>query len=423
MMYRGTEIGLIVLLVFQVLLPIPQVCATESHYTVDVGLTIEEIYDDNIFLRPNDEVSDLISTITPTISLDAMSPKKGIDLDCQIGFVVYGRNSDYNTVRHAAGIDAFYRFGQYSRLDFADTFYRTEEPREPSEATVITRRTRNVYYRNAGNIQFSHQFGEQNRFYTGYNDVYLDNGDPEIEDSRIASPFVGLDYGISAKNRIEADLRYSVGDYEQTPDFKQLRETVRLVRSSSGKKRLVGSYSHSSLDYDTGRRDYSIDDVNLLYSTGSSAHLQLTAGIGYFTYNPEEGNNTDGISYQAAVDKTLERGSVSLSGQGGYRQELIEAENLGFAKFWSFDGSAGYFLSPALTASAGAGYFEEEFIEQQLDRRDKLWSASAGLDYSYRSWFTVGLSGQHAELDSNVNLYDYTDNRIVLRIGAIYNLK
>ncbi|MDQ7837629.1 MAG: outer membrane beta-barrel protein [Thermodesulfobacteriota bacterium] len=435
---------------------VPSVRA-ECRYKFTPSLSVDEKYDDNIFLRSTDETSDWTSTISPALSLDAQCPTRGITLNYSPGFVFYKRYTEYNTVRHNGNLSAFLQAGPHTRIDFRDSFYRTEEPREQMEAMLVgwrglvhrdefgqpivlryeydlpvfdvdivpeisyaIRRTRNTYYRNTGDIKVSHQFGPKDNFFVGYNDNHLENSDPEIEDTRIQTPFAGVSYWFDVKNGLDLNVRHSISDYETNPDFKQYTGGARLVHLFSQDSSISLAYNYTDMNYDPGGTDYVIHDGMVSYSISPGPHTTLSAGVGYFLRNPERGGTNDGLSYQASIGQKFERGSVFVGGQGGYRQELSDAENLGFAKFWSANGGINYLLLPELTASGGLSYVEEKFIEQ-ADRRDKLWSATAGLAYSYRRWLSLSLSGQHTERDSNVGLNDYDDNQIMLRITASYN--
>ncbi|MDI6789438.1 MAG: outer membrane beta-barrel protein [Thermodesulfobacteriota bacterium] len=421
---------------------VPSVRA-ECRYKFTPSLSVEEKYDDNIFLRSTDETSDWTSTISPAVAFDAQCPTRGVTLNYNPGFVFYKRYTEYNTVRHNGNLSAFWQAGPYTRIDVRDSFYRTEEPREQMEAihvtryyyqpygpyllvwpedTIVyaTRRTRNTYYRNTGDIKISHQFGLKDSFFVGYNDSHLENRDPAIEDTRIQTPSAGISYWFDVKNGLDLDVRYSVSDYETSPDFKQHTDTLRFTHLLGPDSRCSASYTYTDMDYDPGRTDYVIHSGNISYSKSMGPHTALNAGIGYFLRNPENGGTSDGLNYQAGIDQKIERGNVSVGGAGGYRQELSDAENLGFTKFWSANGRISYLLLPNTTVNGGVSYLEEKFIEQ-VDRRDTVWSATAGLAYSYRQWLTLSLSGQHTERDSSADINDYDDNQIMLRITASYN--
>ncbi len=417
----------------------------EYRYDFVPSLSVEEKYDDNIFLSSTDETSDWTSNISPQIAFDVQYSTRGITLSYSPGFVFYKRYTEYNTVRHNGNLTAFLQAGPYTRIDFRDSFYRTEEPREQVDASYAkglrvffdeygrpvsfqpvdmivyaARRTRNPYYRNTGDIKVSHQFSPKDSMFVGYNDNHLENKDPEIEDTRIQTPFAGVSYWFDVQNGLDLDVRHSVSDYETSPDFKQNTDTVRFTHLLGENSSCSASYTYTDMDYDPGQTDYVIHSGNISYSKSMGTHTALSAGIGYFLRNPERGGTSDGLNYQVGIDQKFERGSISVGGQGGYRQEVSDAENLGFAKFWSADGGIKYLLLPDLTASGGINYMEERFTEQG-NRRDTLWSATAGLAYSYRRWLSLSLSGQHTERDSSAEVNDYDDNQIILRISAAYN--
>jgi hypothetical protein len=398
------------------------VVLAEWQYKIVPSLSIVETYDDNIYRSSADKTSDLTTAIAPAISFDIRCPTKGITLNYSTPFVFYRRRTEHNTIRQGADLSAFHQVGPHTRVDFSDSFYRGEEPQEPDETIYATRRTRNPYYRNTGDVKTSHQFGLKDSFSFGYNDSHLENKDPEVEDTRIQTPYAGLSYWFDVQNGLELDVRHSIGDYEVTPDFKQYTGSVRLVHLFSQDSSISASYMYTDMNYDPGRTDYVVHDGKVSYGMTPWPNTTLSVGIGYYIYNPTNGDSDDRVSLDLGLDQTqrFERGSFSIGVKSGYRQELTDAENRGFARFWSANGRVSYFLLPYLTLSGAVDYMEERFIEQ-VGRLDTVWSATAGLAYSYRRWLSLSLNGQHTERDSSVDINDYDDNQIILRITASYN--
>ncbi len=412
--------GAILSLLFLLLMAGPKTSAlADCEYSLVPGLSLVETYDDNIFLRSTDKTSDVTSVISPVAAFSLQCPRKGVSLSYQPGFVFYRRYSERNTVRHSANLSAFAQAGAYTRLDLSDTFYRTEEPQEPDETIYATRRTRNPYFRNSASMKVSHQFGPKDSLSVGYDDSLLDNKDPLVEDSRIHTPHVGLSYWFDVKNGLEWNGRYSIGDYDQTPDFKQNSDSLAYTHLLSEESSVSVNYSYTGMNYDLPGTDYVIHSGNISCSTILWRHYAVSAGLGYYTFVPDRGDTSDGLSYNAALSRAQldERWSLSAGVQGGYRQELSDAENLGFVQFWSANGATSYLLLPSLTAKAGLSYREDKFT-QQADRLDTVWSATAGLAYSYRDWLTLSLNGSHMERDSSVGTDDYDDNQVTLAVSV-----
>lgn len=392
----------------------------ECAYDFVPALSIIETYDDNIFLNPQNQISDFTTAVSPLASFNVQCVTTGINLSYQPAFVFYRRNSEYDTIRHNAGLTAFYQFGAYTRLDLQDSFYRTEEPLEPLETIYATRRDRNPYFRNSGIVKLSHQFGAKDSFLVGYDDNHLENKDPLIEDVRIQTPFTGLTYWFDVKNGLELNVRYSISDYDRSPDFKQNNETLRFTHHLTENSSLSLDYTHTGIDYDPGRTDYEVHGGNISYSTKVWQHYGLGAGVGYYSHEPEEGNSTSGLTYNIDFgrgDIELGRAVLAFGLQNGYRQEFADAENSGFVEFWSGNGSISYLLLENLTVRAGLSYRRDKFTEQ-ADRKDNVWTGSGGIFYNAGRWLVLSINGQHLERDSNVGTEDYDDNQVTLMISV-----
>lgn len=414
--------GILCLLLWLLLIPTPNsVIMAGCSYEFAPGLSLVETYNDNIFLRSTDKTSDLTSAISPLASFNVQCVTKGISLSYQPSFVFYKRYPENDTVRHSAALSAYSQIGEYTRLDFQDSIYRTEEPIEPLETIYAARRTRSPYFRNNASIKASHQFGAKDNFFLGYSDDHLENEDPLVEDARIQTPFAGLAYWFDIRNGLEFNARYSISDYDTSADFKSNSESLRLTHLLDPESSVSAYYSYLKMDHKAGRTDYEVHTAGISYSTTLWRYFQLGLGVGQHTYDPEEGDRDSKINYY--VDLTgaregtieFERGSVSFGLQSGHRQEYIDAENSGFVTFWSANSSIRYSICENLNANAGLNYREDRFTEQ-ADRLDAVWSGSAGLVYSCRNWLVFSLNGQHMERDSSTD-NDYDVNQVVLVIS------
>ena len=108
------------------------------------SLTVQEEYNDNIYLTSTDRKSDFITTIYPGIRfstlparvttpgqiLQAPEDPAGLDLDYRLGLVFYARENQNDYVSHAGTLNTWYTHGQRLTLRLRDYFIRSEEPRE-----------------------------------------------------------------------------------------------------------------------------------------------------------------------------------------------------------------------------------------------------------------------------------------------------
>ncbi|MFH1148234.1 MAG: outer membrane beta-barrel protein [Pseudomonadota bacterium] len=392
----------------------------ECRYDFVPGLSVVGTYDDNIFLGPANEISDFTTALSPLASFNVQCATTGVSLSYQPAFVFYRRYTEYDTIRHSAGLNAFYQAGAYTRVELQDNFYRTEESREPLETIYATRRDRNPYFRNTCVVKLSHQFGPKDNLFAGYDDNHLENKDPLVEDVRIQTPFFGLAYWFDVKNGLDLNVRYSISDYDRSPDFKQNNESLRLTHLLTESSSISLDYNHTGIDYKPGRDDYEVHGGNASYSTTVWQYYRLGAGIGYYAHRPEQGDTTSGVTYNADFGRggiEFGRATLAFGLQNGYRQEFADAENSGFVNFWSSNGSITYLVTEDLTASAGLSHRRDEFTEQ-AGRKDTVWTGSAGIVYNTGRWLALSINGQHMERDSSISTEDYDDNRVIVAISV-----
>ena len=99
MHYRhGLSLIQVVLITF--LMPYPSV-SYSADLTVDPGIEIQEVFTDNLFLRPGgNKEADFITTITPSLSLRNRTLKSDVALDYSLQSILYADAGENNTVNH-----------------------------------------------------------------------------------------------------------------------------------------------------------------------------------------------------------------------------------------------------------------------------------------------------------------------------------
>ncbi len=74
------------------------------------SLTIQETYDDNIFLEESEEEADFITNISPTLELVIPLRRHRFRLSYAPGVFVFGGNSEENFVSHLVGAELALNF-------------------------------------------------------------------------------------------------------------------------------------------------------------------------------------------------------------------------------------------------------------------------------------------------------------------------
>ena len=390
-------------------------------------ISVQEEYNDNINLTSTNKQDDYITTITPGLRYTKMDAASGVNLDYNLGFVLYGKNSDLNYIRHNGSLEAKYLTKEHFKFYLRDSFIRSEDNREyeifttteENKFVLSTQTQRAVYWRNIVAPTVEYQFGRENRVGLNYwNNIYrTDNPDSENSQENYINPF--LDYWFDMKNGLHLEYGYDIGNFEKSPDMighiAKARYTYRLRTQLS----LFGEYTFTKREFDPPSIDYDIHNPSMGIIYAFSPTLNASAQIGYFWQEPAVGSGTGGISYVASVTNRGDvRTTYVLSLQGGYTEDYFTSQNLAFNKYHRLTGSITHFLEKRLSIGLLGSIERAEFTQE--DRNDWIWGVTGTLSYMPLKWLTLALEISHREDNSNIDFNDYTENRGLIRITATY---
>ena len=182
-------------------------CSADEKHLLSYYVSLSEEYTDNLDRSDTDKSSEFITLLSPGITYELIGKTYDLNLSYNPSFPFYARNSENNTVRHNLSLGASKQLTERLKLEFSDTFRRTEDPSSPQvfsavrvegeeivpEDTTI-RQQRNVYYTNNARIGLTYEFGPQDSLFFDYVYSILENDDPNIQDSERHTPSLGVDY-------------------------------------------------------------------------------------------------------------------------------------------------------------------------------------------------------------------------------------
>ncbi len=398
-------------------------------------ISVQEEYNDNINLTSTDKKDDYITTINPGLRYTNMDVTSGINLDYNLGLVLYGKNTDLNYISHNGSLDAKYLTKEHLNFYLRDSFTRSEDNREyefftttaENKFVLSTQRQRAVYWRNVVAPTVEYQFGREDRIGLNYlNNIYrTDNPASENSQDNYINPFI--DYWFNQQNGLHLEYGYDIGNFEKSPDMTGHIAIGRYTYRIRTQLSVFGEYKFTRREFDTqsinstssiSAIDYDVHNPSVGIIYNFSPTFSAAAQIGYFWYKPDIGSETDGISYMASITNRDVRTTYILSLQGGFTEDYFTSENLGFNKYHRLTGSITHFLEKRLSVGIVGSIERVEFINE--DRNDWLWSAGGTLSYMPLRWLTLALELSHRENNSTIDLADYTENRGLIRISATY---
>lgn len=395
--------------------------------TLTPRISVQEQYDDNIDLEPDDEDSDWITSVSPGISLALEGPDTSMNLDYQAGFSFYSDDSSRDSTGHQGQAAWEQRVSEHLRFHLSDTFVRSEDPILETDGGVEIRRERGIYYRNSGEASLSYEFRSADQVTAGYRNRYLDDTSFRNEDSIGHEGFVNLDTWLTPQYGIGLTSHYNRGQFEESDDFEQYGAGITASYRWEASRRVYGRYDFLYHDFDeaaagTQRNDYRVHQGALGISVQLGTPTEISAEAGYYLQDYFNGGQIDGAMFSGRLKTRIQRTSLNLAASGGYDEDYFSSENLGSSKYREIIGSADHLLTENLRIFASASYRWEEFFgaDTERDREDEVWRARGGLSFSFWRWFTLSLEGTHTERDSDDPTAEFMDNRVTLRLTAAY---
>ena len=444
---KGTLLASALSLVLLVLPLVPS-HAAEFYWTTTSNLSEE--YDDNIFLDDEDPVDDFITLFEQDFTLGIRTEEVDTSVDFSIGYAHYQEREDEGDIRGNIDLSGARDIPLSDRwlLDLDESFTITEDPLEfgpADDAESLTetgepvyysnRRDRNRYYRNRFQGELSYRFGEEDEFYFGYGNTWLENSAGDLQDSMEHRPFAGVRYWFNVRHGFDLGAHYTMAEFDQqeddefggaaaTSDFDELGTTATYYYRFSPETLSNLTYAYTTKDFDAEENtDYDVHSLSLGLSHQFTETLSASASVGWYRQEPDEGASSDGPNASLSLSQAFENGTLTVTGSMGFREQYFEVENLGASEYRRIRASYGFQVAENMHASLGAGYYENEYLDLDTSRKDTTWYGDASLSYRILERLTATLDYTHQDRDAEEELGDYEVNRVMLRFSIPFEGK
>ena len=397
------------------------------------ALELEESYDSNIYLSSDNETSDFITRLSPELRLEEVSATRTFAASYTMNLYNFNSHDENNYIGHGAELSWDQRLSRNLSWHIMDTYYRSEEPLEEDPEYTGVRRTRNEYSRNTVDTGFTYQFGAEDRVTVSYLDNRLQNTDPDIEDDVEYGPGLELEYWLTRSHGLLLGYSWSRIDYEDKEPSNEANEIGLGYQWRQS--------PHTTLHLDYGlvlfsskapaeeEDDYNVQSIAAGFDHDFGPSYSLSAFLGCFFYNPKESGSDTGPVYGLDLVRSFSRGSVTLSGEGGYRLDYSGAEAEGFTEYRGVSLSSTYSMSPRTELYASTSYMYEKAEEERMQdetgdvsagMRDETWEVSVGTSYEILYWLTGAFELTQRERSSSEDDDEYRDSLILLRLRGTY---
>lgn len=425
----------------------------ESIQTLVPRLTLSEEYTDNVDLDPSDRREEWTTVVSPGIDYSVLWKTKGLRLSYSPGFAYAAKDRDNSEIRQDLSADFWNQVTSGLRLRASETLRRTELPytleepvfRRTRTVPVTTeqtpgapveiqepiverrpdrtiRRNREPYTESTTAVATDYRFGKRDRFTASYLFGVLDNDDPKVEDNRRHSPSLGVTWWFRDHYGVDAGVRYERGDYSGKTDYTNDYEAhMRFLREFSEHLNGFVGYRHTVADTPGDMKDYQVYEPFVGVDWEPSKDFFASLSVGFFYKNNETGSNDSGPTVSGDLGKMwrFRRGAIRVSGGTGYEQSYGGAENLGFTQYYEAMVAGNYALTKRMDSFGSASVVRNEYLDEDPERDDNVYTAAAGLRYRMLRWLYLNMTYSHQKLDSNQNEKDYRENRVVMSVSLV----
>lgn len=254
----------------------------------------------------------------------------------------------------------------------------------------------------------------------------LDSGPDEVDYGfygadlvygRKASPLVGTigfeRYKSSYTNNFQGNEN-TTGGRDRVTDSIHLDLSYKIASKTA----IFGRIQRQEIDYDRSLNTLDSEQTDFLIGLRWKPTNALSGVVGIGTtdrdFDDPRRGDYDGSSYYANVDYAYNpfssfsfRAAKSVEEPGDDLSNFYVSELIGVG--WD------YAIKPNLLFNVFAKWIEDDY---NTDRKDEFFDFGLGLDYVWRPWLTAGIYYGEIERDSSVDLIEYDDRYIGVRLKS-----
>lgn len=395
-----------------------------------------EQYDDNIFLSPNNEEDDFITTLSLGMEARLQGRTNGVELHYVPSYEWYKDNSDFDGWIHNGLFRFWQDFSANTHLEIRNSYLQSRDPlgegletgpadplAPPDITPDLLRRGREEYRRNEAILRLDHRFGSEDTVYTTFTYSILQGvGRNQLtDDNTIWEPAIGGTYWFSNFWGFETDMYYSNRDYDTANDREEWYGRFRLNRRIDRHLNVYAQYEQTILDYTEGASvDYDVYNPTLGFSYQLDSNTRIDIGAGYYwqEFDDDLFDDEDGFLVTALADKVwpFRSGLFGVTLLSGYDIEDRGVADLGLNLYYQGMLRGEYRFSPRFLGTSSISYRWDEYPNTETDRTDKTLHATAGLEYQVLRWMFMNLNYDYEDRSSDISFDEYTDNRVTFTL-------
>jgi putative beta-barrel porin BBP2 len=382
-----------------------------GNLVVTPGLTLQEVYDDNIYLGSGtnstieSEESDWITHIIPSIMLDySLHERGGIKLG-YIGDYAYYKDENNNDWKNHKGVFGLNYKAPAGLIIGIDNLYTRAQDPYGSDNEYRLGVPQTERWHNDLKTRIGYELQNLFRIFAYYN-YYKQKYDEDIDYSQ----------------------NYDCNEVGAGIEKKILPLTWGFLRYFHGE---TDYYTHSSDKKVTNSNDadFSYDSVKMGLAWDPGAKIEGELNFGYTWKKYDNNADVRGSQY---YDSNTWIASTLLS----YKPTVTTTLGLAITKAMRDSGAdtTEYFDDTGISINlkqvvlskisllVGAAYSTHDYEDsiENPGREDDNYTARLGIEYLINEWLMAGADYTYREKDSNYGEFDYKDNKFMVTLGLTY---
>ena len=145
----------------------------------------------------------------------------------------------------------------------------------------------------------------------------------------------------------------------------------------------------------------------------------MSVQVGYFWKKPETGSGKDGFSYKGELANIDPRTTYQTQPSGRLHGRFLHFRKPRIQPIPPGDRLRDAHAGPEAFPSAVSEVLERAEFDAP-EHKDTIWGVGGRASYMPLKWLTLALEVSHREGKSDVDAYEYTENRGMFTITATY---
>jgi hypothetical protein len=403
-------------------------------------LVFRESYTDNLFLRQKNTLSDWLTTVglglrfntSPASSfvpgqileVAPTTERYGVDLDFTVAPVFYARNTDDNYTSYIGRLNSWYTFDRRLTIRMVEYVTRSETPQEavyqpgaaPGQYYPGISPNRSIWLRNIFSPSLEYRFGREDIFTLTYRNNIYQNKSSLSENSTGNTINPLLTYWFNIRHGITLEYAFTDGTFEKSPNFISNFARGRYTYRFDPLTSIFFQYNSTNQNYESPGINYTIQNPSIGGEHFITRNLSGIAQVGYYWYNPQQGNSNNGFTGNVGLIQRTEKSTFNLSFRGGYLLDYFTATNSGFIQSYGGYGVISHRLGERINVGVNGSLVKNYY--PNTGERAWYWRAGGNASYRILRWLTISADYYYQNNDSNIDANNYTENRITLMLNA-----